>query len=437
MQQTLHASFSLGRDSLRFPVRVAARHGVPVTRALRLYSRVALRNVWRNARRSVLTVTAIAFGLVCLVVFQALKVGLHREMVRSTVHLDAGAVQVHAAGYEANLAALKPLPDPDRVERALSRAGAEAVAFRLKSPALLLAGPKSAAVMLEGVQPERESAITFIAERLTAGEYLRAGKGALLGEVLAESLQIGVGDEVVLLVQDGTGRAAPRRRSVAGLYRTALRSFDRSHIYLPLDEAQAMLGVGSAVTEAVAAAPEGEGRALARRVAEELPKEGYLVQPWQEVAPEVDQIIRLNDATMGLLILIVFAIVAMGIANTMMTVIFERFHELGVLATLGTGPAGIFSMILLESLFLGVVASVAGSALGVAACTYLGRHGIDLTALTSANEHFATSHVLRADLRSVDLALANAVTLLTALAAGLYPAWKAVRLEPVEAIRRG
>ncbi len=138
---------------------------------------------------------------------------------------------------------------------------------------------------------------------------------------------------------------------------------------------------------------------------------------------------------MRLLILIVFAIAALGIANTMTMITFERFRELGILAALGLRPGGIVLLIVLESLCLGLIAAALGSLLGIGVCSWLGRHGLDLTRFTSANQYFAAGHVIRAHLLPADLAAANLLTLATALLAGLYPAWKAARLDPVQAIR--
>jgi len=407
-----------------------------VIRAARMFAQVAFRNLRRSRRRSALTVSAVSFGLLCLIVFQALKVGLHREMVRSTTGLDAGLIQVHGAGYEVNLAQLRPLPAPERLATALATVGASAWALRVRAPSLLLAGAHSATVVLEGVEPDREPQVTFVAQRVVAGAYPKAGEGGvLLGAPLAESLGIGVGGEVALLVQAADGRSATRRFPVQGVYRTALISFDRTHVFLALGEAQDFLRFGDAVTEAVVAGAFGEERALAGALARLLPPGAYQVRTWEQAVPEVDQIIRLNDATMGVLIGIVFAIVALGIANTMVAAVYERFHELGVLMAVGTGPGGIFAMVLFESLILGLLASLAGTVAAIAACAYLARYGLDLTALTSANEHFATSHVLHAHLLFGDALRANAIALATALVAGLYPAAKAVRLQPVDAMR--
>jgi ABC-type lipoprotein release transport system permease subunit len=398
-------------------------------------ARIALRNVRRNIRRSLLTVFAIAFGLFCLIVFQALKDGLHREMVTSTVRLDAASLQMHAAGYEVNLTALKPLRDPREVERALAAAGVADFGRRLKAPALVLAGQRSSSVLLAGVEPEAEPRITFIAERIVSGSYLDEAPGVVLGEVLAESLGVAVGDEVTLMVQGIFGRPVTGRFPVRGLYRTDLASFDRSQIFMPLAAVQTFLQAEEVVTEIAARTPLGAEVETAERLRRELPPELYQVRTWQQLAPDVVQLIELNDSTMHLLILIVFAIVALGITNTMSMAVFERFRELGVLTAIGMRPSRIVAMIVLESFFLGIVGSLTGSAIGVAVCVWLGRHGIDLTRLTSANQYFATSHVLRAYLLPANLLSALAVTLATALLAGLYPAWKAARLQPADAIR--
>ncbi len=403
-------------------------------KAFFLFARIALRNVRRNTRRSLLTIFAIAFGLLCLIVFEALKVGLHQEMIASTIGLDAASLQVHPRGHEIEPALMKPVPRPGKVYTALRKAGAEDFSPRLKTSALLLAGKKSSAVLLSGVGPAEEPKVTFISKKVLRGSYLTGDKRILIGEELARSLGVDVGGTVTVTAQDRHGMPVTEKFTVGGIYRTELASFDRIHVYLSLQTAQEFLKAGEMVTEiAVRTKPDSE-KELAARLRAGLPGEDYRVRTWEEIAPDVKQLIGLNDATMNLLILIVFAIIAMGIANTMTMVVYERFRELGILAAIGTTPAGILIMVVLESFFLGAIAALIGSVSAAGVCAYLARYGIDLTQFTSANQYFANSHVLKAHLLAVDLVIANIVTVTTALVAGIYPAWKASRLKPVDAI---
>jgi len=398
-----------------------------------MYGRIGFRNIRRNARRSIFTILAISFGLFCLIVFQALKVGLHREMLYSTLNQDAAAVQVHAAGFESNLALLQPLERVDTVEKAIAAAGLTTFAPRIKSPALVLAGQRSSSVLLSGVVPDREKKVTFVGDRITAGSYLSAPDSLVIGQALADSLQVKLGAEVTLMVQSMFGRATARKFAIGGIYHTELASFDRSHLYLQLSAAQDLLDADGVVTEiAIRTAPE-KAAAPAGILKSSL-GDAYQVWPWQQNLPDLEQLIELNDATMGLLVLIVFAIVAMGISNTMTTVIYERFREFGTFAAIGTPPGGIVAFVVLESFFLGVFSAIFGSVAGMAACSLLARHGLDLSRFISANQYFSAGHVLKAYLLPGDLLLAVGVTLATALLAGLYPAFKASRLQPVEAL---
>lgn len=396
--------------------------------------RIALRNLRRNTRRSFYTIAAIAFGLLCLIVFQALKTGLHREMVASTLRLDAGSLEVHARGFQDNLTVLKPLKSPQRVEQVLRAAGCSRYARRLKAPALLLAGPRSSSVLLSGVSAA-EAQVTFIASRVTRGSYPAPGAGVLIGAVLAKSLNLNVGDHLTLMAQTVFGRPAVRKFPVVGIYRTELESFDLTHVYLPLEELQGFLQAGQMVTEIAARLPLDAIAATATALRHELPAGRYQVSTWQQIAPDVVQLIDLNDATMNLLIVIVFAIVTLGIVNTMSMVVYERFREFGILAAIGTTPGRLVGMIVLESGCLGLFAALTGTLLGLGACAWLGTHGIDLTALTSHNQYFATSHVLKAHLLSSDLLIDNLITIATSLVGGLYPAWKGAHLDPAMAVR--
>jgi len=405
---------------------------------LRIHLIIALRNIIRSPRRSGLTIGAIAFGLFCLIVFQALKDGLHKEMVSSSLALDTGAVQIHAGGYESNLALTRNIPDLASVKAALARTSLSSYTMRIKAPALILAGVGSSSVLLTGIMPEREQRVSFIARRIVAGAYLKekdlSSRDIIMGQALADSLGLAIGDQVNLMAQGAFAKPVLGRFTLKGVYRTSLTSFDRFHVYLPLTAAQNFLQAQGVISEIVIRTDENAARHYARTLAGLLPGPTYQVRSWQEVLPDLQQLIELNDATMNLLIIIVFAIVSLGIANTMTTVIFERFREIGTLAAMGATPAGIVGLIGLESLCLGAIAALIGGITGLAACHYFHIYGIDLSHFISDNHYFADGYLLRAELSISDLFGAVAITLGTALLAGIYPACKAAGLEPVKAI---
>lgn len=395
---------------------------------------LAARNVRRNLRRSLLTVAAIAFGLFCLIIFQALKAGLHHEMVASTVQLDAGSFQIHSTHYRPNRVALSPLPDAPGLLNQLDQLELT-YAPRLKAPALVIGPGGSASVLLSGVDPVREARLTLIAGQLQRGHYLDQPQDLLVGAELAEALEVKVGDELKLMVRSLLGSPAAKRFRVGGIFRTGLASFNRGQLFLPLPAAQQLLQAGGLVSEVAVLVPSGQEAAQAARISSLLDAERYRVDSWDRIAPDVSQLIELNDGTMRLLVLIIFFIVALGITNTMTMTVYERYREFGILAAIGLRPAGIVRLVVSEALLLGLCGALLGGLVGWLACLYLAGQGLDLTALTSANRYFATSHVLHAMLLPRDFWIANLVTLLTALVAGVYPAWRASRLHPVEALR--
>ncbi|MFA7382245.1 MAG: FtsX-like permease family protein [Desulfurivibrionaceae bacterium] len=395
---------------------------------------IALRNILRHRRRSLLTVAAVAFSVFCLIVFQALMGGLHQKMMESALSLDTGAIQVHAAGFARNQTRLRPLPNPKAITPAFKAAGITRFAPRLKAPALIIAGHHSSSVYLSGIEPGQEASVTLIRQKIVRGTYQLAPGQILISKGLADALDLRINDSMTLMVQSLFGQTRTGRFTVSGLFATGLDSFDQSHVYLSLATAQTLLEAEDSISEVAASCPPAQAAKLAGHLQQYLPAATYQVMAWQGLVPDLAQLMELNDATFRLLIIILFAIVAMGIANTMTTVIFERFREFGTLTALGATPGGIVSLVMTESLLLGLFAALAGSLTGFGACVYLARYGIDLTNFTSANQYFVAGSVLKAVLTPADFILANAITLATSATAGLYPAWKASRLNPVKAL---
>jgi len=394
---------------------------------------IAFRNLNRNLRRSLLTISAIAFALICLLVFNALKNGLHQTMVTTTTSTDIASLQIHGQGYGGNLISLTEIPQPEQVTTALAALGLNTFARRLKASALLLAGPKSAAVVLHGIIPEEEGRVTSVQRQIIRGETARGDKEILIGAGLAEAFALELGGRLTIMSQDIFGTTVSRAFTVTGIYRTGVVAFDGAHLFLPLAALQSFLDADGMITEIAIALPQANQASAAQRLGQRLGP-NYQVKTWQEIAPDVTQLIELNDTTMTILIAIVFLLVAMGIVNTMTTITFERFREFGTIAALGATPCDIMTLVIAEALVLGLVASAVGSVIGVGCCLFLASHGIDLTSLTSTNQYFTNNHILRAVLDWRQVALTNGFTLLTATLAGLPPAWTAAHQNPAQAI---
>jgi len=405
-------------------------------RKLHLQITIALRNIFRQPRRSFLTIFAISFSVFCIIIFQALKVGLHQKMIDGSLGLDTGTIQIHASEYQTNAAGFKPLPELKNLQKTLAENGlAIHSSMRIKEPALIMAGNRSSSVLLSGIEAETEKRITFISSKLVAGDYVTPGTNSILiGRRLAQNLRLKIGDSVSLMLQDVNGQPVMKHLTVSGLYDTGLSSFDLRHLYLNLATLQDFLMVNNQVSEITLSTKPAEAERLAAQLTADLGKDKYQITSWQEITPDLVQLIELNDATFRLLVLIIFFIVAMGIANTMNSVIFERFREFGTIAAIGSTPAEIVMLVSLESLFLGIFACMAGTMISLLVSLYLNIHGIDLSHFTSSNQYFAAGSVLHAFVLPRDIVSANLITLITAIAAGLYPAIKASRLNPVDAL---
>lgn len=409
-----------------------------------LEPRLAWRNVWRNRRRTALTVAATVFAVFLVVFFVAMSAGMHEKMIEDSVRVHSGHLAVSGKGWLEQRTMERFVPLDAELLRALESAqGVEGVAPRILGFALLSKGDATRGVVVQGVDPEREGSVSTLPSRLVRGRFLPPDvpRGIVLGGQLAAHVDARIGDEVLLYSIAYSLETAYELFEVVGILDLPDPSLERSLAVIALADAQEFFVYGDRVTEvALLAESAARGEALAARLEERLPAmvdAPVEVNPWQELMPELEQLIFLDDAGMVIMLAILVVVVAFGILNTILMSVLERRREFGVLLALGLRPAAIFRLVYLESMLLAALGVALGLALAIPAVLWFQGHPVPLAgeAMGQAAELFGMEPVLTWKLKPKNPAGSALTIFAVAALAALYPALKASRGRPVDALR--
>lgn len=406
--------------------------------ALRTLWAMAWRNLWRHRRRSLITAAAMAVAAALSMMSIALTDGTYAEIFRVLVEERIGHVVVQHPDFPAG----RRLHDTITSDDLAAVDGVEGIvvaAPRLYGHGLAGGVERSTGARLVGILPDREAAFARLDERVVAGSYLDpapAGR-VLVGEKLAQELGIEVGDELVLLSQAADGSLGNGLFTVVGLARTGDATLDRAGVWAHLHDLQEMLVLEGRLHEIAVLTDDVEAidaRAAAIDAAVDTP----LVQTWWEAAPSARQMLDSSDASKVVLLGVVFLVAAFGVVNTMTMSVFERTRELGVLRAIGMRPGRLVLLVVFESLQLSLLAVLGALILGGLGDAWLVLRGIDFS--SSLEEGFAFSGVMldpvmRGEVRPGGVVLTLAAVLTVGVLSSLWPAWRASRMRPVDAIR--
>jgi ABC-type lipoprotein release transport system permease subunit len=400
--------------------------------------RMAWRNIWRNPRRSLITLSAMAFSLTLMIVATNMMEGMNRQMVGYAADRSLGHVQVHAKGYyeDKGLQDTLPLSILDRFEDGPFRAAPRAYAFGLAS-----LGEQSAGVLIRGIDPQREREVTDLWKHMLEGHYLRPSekKTIVLGRKIARTLNARPGSQIALITQAADGSLGNDLFRVVGVLKALDEATDRSTLIVSLDDFAELLVLPGRIHEVAVRTPNAMEAGLYKpRIASLLGGAGCEVRSWKEIAPALREALALSRAWTTIMLVIIFSIASLGILNTMLMAVFERMYELGLMMAVGLKPARMVRLILYETLMLAGVGEALGLGLGLLWSRRLAVRGWDLTGLFGEGFEytgFAFENVLRAALWPWGMAQCMGIMILISGLAGLYPAAKAARLKPVEAMR--
>lgn len=417
--------------ALRASARFSGRHGM--MHPVKIWH-MAGRHVLRSKRRSLITILAMAFALGVMVVYMGLMDGLLRDMEQNAVMLEMGHLQIHAPGYLDTKSIYTRIGASERIMAALAGFSSSP---RLFASGLAAKGDASVGIVLRGVDPVREAATIRLPRHLLTGRWLDQDDphGAVLGKRLAHALAARVGDTIVVVSQAADGSLANDLFTVRGILKAASDGIDRSGFFITNAAFRALMVVPEGVHEIVVTIPpHADLVTAASRVKMLCP--GLDVRTWQRLNPPLADMIASTNVFLIPLIVITYIAIAIVILNAMLMAVFERIHEYGIMKALGVGPLDVFRLVLAEMAIMAATAGALGLAGGVPLAKRLETHGIDLADFIQGGTlaGVALDPVWRALLtpRAVWMPLAGLV--IFALLAGLYPAAKAARLNPVDAI---
>ena len=407
-------------------------------RMLLVLSRLAWRYLWRNHRRTIVMLSAIAVGTWAMIFMTALTRGMVDQMTLDGISALPGHVQVHHPDYldDPSINNLLPLTD-EELGRRFADEDFVAWASRVKVPAVVTSERESRGVTLLGVDPVAERGLTFIDEDTIDGRFLEGpdDKGIVIGAKLAGTLETEVGKRVVLMSQDPDNDIADRGFRVVGLFHANMPAYEDGYVFVGKHVAQNMLRIGDATTEAVFL---GEDYRNVEPIYEKVVAavDGSVdVKRWYEVDTYLGTMMTVMDGFVLIWVVVIFLALSFGLVNTLVMAVFERVREIGLMMALGMKPAAILGQIIIESMLLLAVGLAIGDLLAWASIQPI-RDGLDISIVAEGMEMMGASSTLYPKLLMKDVVLANVVVLILGFLASLSPAWRASRYEPVEAITK-
>lgn len=401
---------------------------------------LAWRNLWRNPRRTMVILTAVAVGVFSMIFIGALMEGVGDQMVRNSIATLVGSLQVHHRGYRDDPVVENTMTDPSEPSAALASvlAPGDLWSRRVRVSAVAGNARHSAGVTLVGIEPEKEAGVSFIGSAVTEGRSLAPNDpyGIVVGRAFIEKFETRLGRKLVLMSQAVDREMASRAFTIVGVFRAELAATEKQFVFVSLEAAQEMLGLAAGISEIAVLLPDGaDPDSVAGALRSSLP-DHYEIHTWRQLLPMLTAYIEMNEGFTAIWYLVVFIAMGFGIVNTLLMAVFERMREFGLLRALGMKPWWIVREVLMESALLLIIGMTAGNALALAAVAALSENGIDLSAFAAGVEYAGMPRVIYPALAWNSAVQANLTVWVLGLLVSLYPAFKAARITPLAAMTR-
>ncbi|MEO6749467.1 MAG: FtsX-like permease family protein [Casimicrobiaceae bacterium] len=398
--------------------------------------KLALRNLLRQKSRTAITLAAVAFGVAGLIVSAGFVRDIIAQLGEAVIHSRSGHLQVNRSGFFAQ-GTRSPenylIDDPAALRTTIRGiAGVDDVMARVGFSGLANNGRADVAIIGEGIEPEREAKLgSFL--HISAGRQLEARDtfGALVGHGVAVALALKPGDRFTLLTTTTDGAMNTLDLQVVGVFQSFSKDFDARAVRIPLAAAQELLGTPGINTLVVALHSTADTNAAANALATRLDPARYEIKTWIELNDFYSSAVQLYDRQFGVLRLVVLLMVLLSVANSVNMSMFERVPEFGTMRALGNRARHVFTLVVTESLLLGVAGALIGAVVGALVAVAISAVGIQMPPPPNADLGY-TARIL---LAPADIGVAMLVGVVATVLASLFPARSASRVPIVDALR--
>jgi ABC-type lipoprotein release transport system permease subunit len=403
------------------------------------YIKMAWRNMWRNWRRTLIASIAIVLGMILLIFMDAMIRGSDQAIYSNAVRLYGGNVQVHAPGFrdKSTRLPLLPLDDGDFViEKVANEPHVVNVSKRISTGGMVSSGESSYPVSITAIQPESEASVSLVAENISQGRFLNSddGDSILIGQEMANLLDVGVGDRVTLVGKRKDESMRQRSMTVVGIFDLGLGDAEKGLVYINLPVAQTLYNLRDQETEvAITMEQIGQEDDLISDLESDL--SNYEIDSFYDLRPEIGEILAQKGAFTTALGFIVLLMASIGILNLMLMAVYERTREMGVLAALGMKSRQLMGLFLLEGTFIGIIGAVLGCLVSWLLVATVARIGIYLPVMEGTGDITALiGSRLYPSIPIANIVFYGVAVVIIAALASLFPAWQASHNEPAESL---
>ena len=399
--------------------------------------KIAWRNIWRNKLRSLIVITSMVLGLWSGLFTVSMSLGINEERIKSAINTYLHHVQIHNPSFEYNLDINSLISDPINIEEELEKNNLiKAFSKRIIISAMASTAHGSEGVKVIGIEPKNEIYFSDISKKIIKGNYFSKikSKPILIGKKLADNLKLDLKKKISVTFIDENGDLQRIKFKVGGVFKTGNSLHDGGNVYVNKEDLINLFKYKSSIHEiAILANNIVDSDHLKDQLSNDFPKNK--VETWKQISPEMGMVQEIMVPFLYIFMSIILLALSFGIANTMLMAVLERKRELGMLMSVGLNRTKIFLMILFETIFISCVALPIGISMSYLMISYFGQVGIDLSIFAEGLEAFGMKSMLYTKLPFNYYVNITILTLFVTFISSLFPARRALKLDPAEAVR--